>query len=105
MPGGVDQVEIIGLPVFGDVVHVDGGSLDGDALFFFEFHVVEHLRGHVAVCNRVGELQQAVSEGGLAVVDMGDDGEVSNILAHEIIFCLPQSHKGMISSQRIRRKA
>ena len=70
VPGRVDEAEDVVLPL---EAHVLG--LDGDAALAFEVHRVEVLRPHVAGVDRAGELQDAVGEGGLAVVDMSDDRE------------------------------
>jgi len=52
---------------------------DGDAALAFEVHRVEHLFGHLAMGERSGDFEQAVGEGALAVIDMGDDREVSDV--------------------------
>ena len=69
--GRVDQVEDVVLPV---EAHVLG--LDRDAPLALEVHRVEVLGPHVAGVDRAGELEDAVGEGGLAVVDVGDDAEI-----------------------------
>jgi hypothetical protein len=61
------------------VLDGDGGGLDGDAALALEVHGVEELLLGLAVGDGVGVLEQAVGEGGLAVVDVGDDGEVSDL--------------------------
>ena len=76
---GVDQVERVPLSVAGRVLHLDGVALDGDSLFAFEVHVVEHLRLHFALVERVGLLQQTVCECRFAVVDVGYDAEISDV--------------------------
>ena len=76
---GVDQVERVALAVAGRVLHLYGVALDGDALFALEVHVVEHLRLHFALVQRVGLFQQAVREGRFTMVDMGYDAEVADI--------------------------
>ena len=77
---GVDQVEHVALAVAGGVLHLDGVALDGDALLALEIHVVEHLRLHLALIERIGLLQQAVGQRAFAVVDVGDDAEVAYVL-------------------------
>jgi hypothetical protein len=52
-------------------------GLDGDAALAFEVHIVEQLLFHIAVGHGAGELQNAVSEGRFAVVDVGNYGEIS----------------------------
>ena len=79
MPRGIDQVERVLLSVAGRVHHLDGVALDGDALFPFEFHVVEDLGLHFALVERIGFFEQPVCERGFAVVDMGYDAEIADI--------------------------
>ena len=76
--GGVDEVELVGFAVLGLVHHAHGVGLDGDAALALEVHVVQHLVVHLAHGERAGELQQAVGERRLAVVDVGDDGEIAD---------------------------
>ena len=78
--GGVDEIELIGLAILGQVHHADGVGLDGDAALALQFHGVEDLllAGHLAGAERAGDLQHTVGERGLAVVDMRDDREITN---------------------------
>ena len=77
--GGVDEVEDVGLAVVGRVLEADGLGLDGDAALALDVHGVEELLLHVAVGDGAGRLDQPVGERGLAVVDVGDDGEVADV--------------------------
>ena len=61
------------------VHHADGVGLDGDAAFALEVHGVEDLGLHLARGDGAGELEEPVGEGGLAVIDVGDDGEVADV--------------------------
>ncbi len=79
VPGGVDEVEPVGLSV-APVVHLDGVALDGDAFLPFQVHVVQHLVFHLPVAQGLGEFQQTVCQGRFTMVDMGDDAEIANIL-------------------------
>ena len=54
-------------------------GLDGDAPLALEVHRVEDLRLHLARLQRAGDLEKAVGERRLAVVDVGDDGEVADV--------------------------
>ena len=63
------------------VVEPDGVGLDGDAALALEVHGVEHLLHHFALRQRAGVLEQAVGQRRLAVVDMRDDREISDVLA------------------------
>ena len=79
MSRGIDQIERIGLAVGMVVFHLDSVALDGDTLFAFEVHIIEHLSLHFALIERVGIFEQAVSQRTFAVVDMRDNTEVANI--------------------------
>ena len=76
--GGVDQVELVLDAVPAGVVHPDGVQLDRDAALALEVHRVEELRAHLALLDRSRRLDQAVGQGGLAVVDVRDDAEVAD---------------------------
>ncbi len=76
----VDQVQVVDLAVPGLVVQGGGLGLDGDAALALDVHRVEHLGFHFAVGQAAAELDDAVGQGGFTVVDMGDDGEVSNVI-------------------------
>ena len=80
MPGGVDQVEVVGLAVSGLVMQRGCLRLDGDAAFFFDVHRIQHLGLHVAQLQPAAALDQAVGQRGLAVVNVGNDGKVSDVL-------------------------
>ena len=84
VPGGVDQVQLVGLAVPGRVQDPDGLRLDRDAALALEVHRVEHLRPHLQRIHGVGQLEDAVGERRLAVVDVGDDREVANLF-HGVI--------------------
>ncbi len=79
---GVDHVEDVGL------AHaLTGGRrpreadrlrLDGDAALALDVHPVEVLGTHLPGVDHAGDLQHAVCERRLAVVDVGDDAEVAD---------------------------
>jgi predicted Mrr-cat superfamily restriction endonuclease len=71
--GRVDEVEGVALPVDAHVLR-----LDRDAALALEVHRVEVLAAHVARIDGAGDLEDAVGERALAVVDVGDDREVAD---------------------------
>jgi hypothetical protein len=80
--GLVFELELVGLRARLVPVHDgDGGGLDGDAAFALDIHGIEDLLLGFARGDGVGGLEEAVGEGGLSVVDVGDDGEVSDEVA------------------------
>ena len=78
--GRVDEVEPVGLAVLGAVLEADGAGLDRDALLALEVHRIEDLARHLARVDRVGQFEQAVRQGRLAVIDVGDDRKVAQAL-------------------------
>jgi hypothetical protein len=76
--GGVDHVEGV-LAAAERPVHAHGLRLDGDAALALDIHVVEVLRAHVAIRDGARDLQHAVGQRRLAVVDMRDDAEVADL--------------------------
>ena len=75
--GRVDEIEPVRLAVLGRVVQANRARLDRDALLALEVHRIENLARHLARVDRVRQLQQSIGEGGLAVIDVGDDREVA----------------------------
>ena len=74
----VDQVELVLDAVPRGVEHPHRVELDGDPALALEVHGVEHLLAHLPLLERAGGLDEAVGEGGLAVVDVRDDAEVAD---------------------------
>ena len=75
----VDEVEDVAFAVVGGVIQLDGAGLDGDAALPLQLHGVENLVGHLPLVDGVAFLQQAVCQGGFAVVNVGDDGKISDM--------------------------
>ena len=77
--GGVDHVQRVGRAVELPR-HPHGLALDRDAALALDVHAVEVLRAHVAIGDHARDLQHAVGEGRLAVIDVSDDAEVADQL-------------------------
>ena len=78
--GGVDQVEDIVFPREALVGQADGLGLDGDAPLPLEVHGVQDLLLELPGGQGPGQLDEPVGQGRFAVVDVGDDGEVPDVL-------------------------
>src|SRR6202034_4465510 len=76
--GRVDQVQRVVLPRHPHVL-----GLDGDAPLPLDVHRVEVLLPHHAGVDGPGQLEDPVGQGGLTVVDVADDGEVTDTLDGE----------------------
>ena len=79
MAGRVDQVQLIRLTIAGFVKHPHRLRLDRDPALALELHRVEHLGAHRSRVDGVGQLEDAVGQRRLAVVDVGDDREVADV--------------------------
>src|SRR5690606_9892503 len=55
-------------------------GLDRDAALPFDVHRVEHLRFHLAIAQASTTLDQSIGKRGLAVIDVGNDGEVADVI-------------------------
>ena len=86
--GRVHQVEDVGLAVLRLVVEAHRLRLDGDAALALDVHVVEHLFDHVALGEAARHLDDAVRQRRLAMVDVGDDREVSDLVPGSHSFVL-----------------
>ncbi len=80
--GSVHDIDMVVVPFERGVL-----GANGDALFLFEVHGVhDALLGGFGFVGAEGSglLQQLVDEGGLAMVDVRDDGDVSNVVHFNI---------------------
>ena len=80
VPRGINQVEVIDISVFGFVLQGSSLRLDGNAALFFDIHRIKHLLAHFAVRQAAAARNQSIGQCGFAVVNMGDDGEVTNMI-------------------------
>ncbi len=78
----VDNVDLAAVKVDGRVL-----GQDGDAALPLQFVRVHHPLGHLLVgAEGAGLAQHGVNEGGLAVVNMGNDGDIAYRLGHRYSF-------------------
>ena len=75
----IDQIKLIRLTIVGVIGNADGIGLDRNAALALDIHGVEQLRLHVALVNGMGELEDAVTDRGLAMVDVRNDREVADV--------------------------
>ena len=86
--GRVDQIELVFVPILRRVVKTNAFGLNGDAALALEVHRVEHLRAHLALAERAGQLEQAVGQRGLAVVNVRDDAKIADVLRVHCLYLL-----------------
>ena len=79
VPGRIDQVQQIRVPVLRRVIHRNGMALNRNALLALEIHRVQELILHPAQFHRFRMFEQTVGERRFPVVDVSDDTKVANI--------------------------
>ena len=80
MSGRINQIQKISFAIAGFIVQRGGLRLNRDAALFFDVHAVQNLRTHFAVFQAAAVLDEAVGKRGFTVVNMGDDGEIADIV-------------------------
>ena len=100
--GRVHQVDHVLRAVCAAMGEADGLRLDGDAALALELHGIEHLAGHFALLQAAAALDQPVGEGGLAVVDVGDDRDVAD--AREVAHGRSSTHRPARANRAARRR-
>ena len=80
MSGGIDKIQLIGFAIAVLVVQGHTLGLDGNAPLPLQIHGVQYLGFHLSIGQTTAALNKAIGQGGLTVVDMGDDREVANVL-------------------------
>jgi hypothetical protein len=79
----INKVEDILLPVCGvDISHLDGVAFDRDPALALQIHVIQGLVLHIAIGDRVGMLEEPIGQGAFAVVNVGDNTKIADVL-HE----------------------
>ena len=74
MAGGVDDIDAHAVPL-----HRGAFGQDGDAALALQFVAVhDPIDDGLVVAEQPGLSQQHIDQGGLAVIDMGDDGDIAN---------------------------
>ena len=80
MSGRINQIQVVNLSVFGFVTQCSGLRFDGYPTLFFDVHRVQHLRFHLPVTQAATALNDAVGERGFAVIYVGDDRKISDVV-------------------------
>ena len=77
MSGGVDHIQGKRFTLISPR-HTHGLAFDGDATFALNIHTIQVLIAHISTGDHTGELEHAVSQSGLAVIDVSDDAEITD---------------------------
>ena len=93
----VNEIQLVDLPVLGGIVNLNRPGLNGNAALPLQVHVVQELIFHFPLGHRLADFQQPVRQRGFPMVDVGDDGEVSNftLIVHIWYSLLRKIHLGV----------
>ena len=80
MPGRIDQIKVVHLPTARLICQRSGLRLDGDTALALDIHRIENLRLHLPVRQPAAEVNDSVRKSRFTMVDMSDDGKISNEL-------------------------
>lgn len=80
MAGGINEIELIGLPIPCPVFKGDTLGLDGDAPLPLDIHGIQHLGVHFACGEPTAMLYKAVGKGRFTVVYMGNNRKIADML-------------------------
>ena len=76
--GGVDKVENVFIPILCLIYGADRLGFDGNPALPLQIHIVQYLFLHLPAGQQAGFLNDTVSQGGLAVVDVCYDTKISD---------------------------
>ena len=81
MARSINQIQLIGLAIF-LIRHRHRTSFDRDPTLTFEIKIVQQLFFHLANRHSSCVFEQSIRQRALAVVDMGDDAEITYQSCH-----------------------
>ena len=102
--GGINEIQLVGLAITGRVVQRHALRLDGDATLTLQLHGIQHLFFELTLTEAATDLNKAVRQRGFTMIDVGDDGEVANILdvshraCKQSVVAAPARGSGTVSS-------
>ena len=77
MARGIDEIELITLPILRVIQKGDALGLDGDAALALQIHGIQDLFLHFPQFQAPAELDEPVRQRGFAVINVRDNGEVT----------------------------
>ncbi|MNM57247.1 hypothetical protein D3C81_684440 [compost metagenome] len=77
--GGVNEVQLVVDTIFGFVIQSNAVSLDGDPALTLKVHGIQYLGFHFTLGQAAAHLDEAIGQRRLAMVNVGDDGEIADM--------------------------
>ena len=90
MAGRVDQMKEILFSIQGGIGQLNGIQLDRDAALLFQIHRIQDLCLHLPFFHRIGQFEDPVCQRRLSVIDVCDDGKITNMT---LIHTLPPQNQ------------
>lgn len=90
VPGRVDQIQQIVRAICSAIIERYRVTFDRDASLTLDVHRVEHLLVQIALRDAITRLNQTVSQSRLAMIDVGNDAEISNVFHSNVLAGSPQ---------------
>ena len=96
MTRSVNKVVLVDFAVVSRIFDANRLAFNGNTALTLDIHRVKQLLFHIAVRNRARKLKDAVRNGRFTVIDVGDDGKISDMiqicchkyLLYSFTFCL-----------------
>ena len=79
MSGRIDEIELISLAVFGVIVQRYTMCLDSNPALSLDIETIQDLMFHLTIAQPAAQMNKAVSQGRFAMIDMGDNGKVTDV--------------------------
>ena len=76
--GRVDEIQDVSLAVAGFILQTNRRGFDRDAPLLFQIHIVQKLVVEFPLIDGIGKKQKPIRQRRFAVIDMRDDGKISN---------------------------
>jgi len=89
MPRRVDKIKLVNFSIEGFVIQRYALRFDRYSTLALQFHGIQYLVFHFAIRKRTTHLDKAIRQGRFTMVDMRNDGKVSDVvLVHSPAACL-----------------
>lgn len=79
MSGGINQVKCTAFTIAAGIGQAYALALDGDTPFPLNIHGVQHLIAEMPLVYQAGVFNEAIRQGGFAMVNVGNNTEVSDM--------------------------
>ena len=80
MPGGINQIQFILLPILINIIQTDRLFLDRNASFPFKIHRIQDLRFHIPFLNSTGQFNETICQSRFPMVNMRNDAKISDVI-------------------------